>query len=159
MLKERDVFREIIRLMGVALLVYGLLTILQSGISLMYFGSSHNNSSIALILAQPFIYILVGLLFLIRPALIAAFAYPREQTAEWSSGNILIIGVKLAGVWLILAHLGTFLQHLRYYLEQIPMLGRYQVLTNSIWTAIAIYILIIIVGMVMLRYQPKGNRE
>ena len=54
-----------------------------------------------------------------------------------------------------LAHLGTFLQHLRYYLEQIPMLGRYQVLTNSIWTAIAIYILIIIVGMVCLRYQPK----
>ena len=159
MLKERDVFREIIRLMGVALLVYGLLTILQSGISLMYFGSSHNNSSIALILAQPFIYILVSLLFLIHPALIAAFAYSREQTAEWSSGNILIIGVKLAGVWLILAHLGTFLQHLRYYLEQIPMLGRYQVLTNSIWTAIAIYILIIIVGMVMLRYQPKGNRE
>jgi hypothetical protein len=159
MLKERDVFREIIRLMGVALLVYGLLVILQSGISLMYFGSSHNNSSIALILAQPFIYILVGLLFLIHPALIAAFAYSREQTAEWSSGNILIIGVKLAGVWLILAHLGTFLQHLRYYLEQIPMLGRYQVLTNSIWTAIAIYILIIIVGMVMLRYQPKGNRE
>lgn len=159
MLKERDVFREIIRLVGLALLVYGLLVILQSGISLMYFGSSHNNSSIALILAQPFIYILVGLLFLIRPALIAAFAYSREQTAEWSSGNILIIGVKLAGVWLILAHLGTFLQHLRYYLEQIPMLGRYQVLTNSIWTAIAIYILIIIVGMVMLRYQPKGNRE
>ena len=118
MLKERDVFREIIRLMGVALLVYGLLTILQSGISLMYFGSSHNNSSIALILAQPFIYILVGLLFLIHPALIAAFAYSREQTAEWSSGNILIIGVKLAGVWLILAHLGTFLQHLRYYLSR-----------------------------------------
>ncbi|MGB4509195.1 MAG: hypothetical protein WBI26_08280 [Syntrophomonadaceae bacterium] len=159
MLKERDVFREIIRLVGLALLVYGLLVILQSGISLMYFGSSHNNSSIALILAQPFIYILVGLLFLIHPALIAAFAYSREQTAEWNSGNILIIGVKLAGVWLILAHLGTFLQHLRYYLEQIPMLGRYQVLTNSIWTAIAIYILIIIVGMVMLRYQPKGNRE
>lgn len=157
MLKERDVFREIIRLIGLALLVYGLLTMLQSGVSLLYFHSPNNSST--LILAQPFIYALAGLLFLIRPALIAAFAYPQEQSADWNPGNILIIGVKIAGLWLILAHLGTFLQHLRYYLEQVPMLGRYQVLTNSVWPTIAIYILIIIIGMVMLRYQPKSNRE
>lgn len=157
MLQERDVFREIIRLLGLALLVYGLLTLLQSGTALLY--TPFQNHSPWLQLAQPFVYALTGLIFLMCPASIAAFAYSREQSTYWSHNNILTMGVKLAGIWLTLAHLGTFLRHLCYYLEQIPMLGRYQVLTHSLWPAVAIYIVIIIIGMIMFRYQPRRKYD
>ena len=157
MLQERDVFREIIRLLGLALLVYGLLTLLQSGTALLY--TSFQNHFPWLQLIQPMAYALTGLIFLKCPASIASFAYPREQSVDWSYKNILIMGVKLAGIWLILTHLGTFLRHLSYHFEQIPMLGRYQVLTHSLWIAVAIYIVIIIIGMIMFLYQPRRKDE
>jgi len=46
MLQERDVFREVIRLVGLALLVYGLYTGLQSGISVLYFSTFFSTSTI-----------------------------------------------------------------------------------------------------------------
>jgi len=155
MLQERDVFREIIRLLGLALLVYGLYMALQYGLTVLYFSPYDSISTNRLLLVSPLAYALLGLLFLLSPASIAAFADPREQSADWSHKNILNMGVKLAGIWLILTHLGTFLRHLNYYSEQIPLVGRYQVLTHSLWPAVAIYVVIIIIGMIMFLYQPR----
>ncbi|MDI9479818.1 MAG: hypothetical protein ACOXZ6_06395 [Syntrophomonadaceae bacterium] len=157
MLQERDVFKEIMRLLGLAFLVYGLLTFLQSATALLYTPLQNHFPWLQLI--QPLVYALTGLIFLKCPVSIAYFAYPREQSVDWSHKNILKMGIKLAGIWLILTHLGTFLRHLNYYLEQVPILGHYQVLTHSLWPAVAIYIVIIIIGMVMLRYQPRETGE
>lgn len=157
MLQERDVFREIIRLLGLALLIYGLYTALQSGISVLYFTPFSSININWLLLIRPLTYTLLGLWFLLAPSVIAAFAYPRSQTGEWRHRQILTIGIKLSGLWIIMAHLGTFQQHLQHYLSQITMLGRYQVFTNSIWPAVAIYLFIIIIGILMFRYQPRAQ--
>lgn len=146
MLQERDVFREVIRLVGLALLVYGLYTGLQSGISVLYFSTFFSTSTIWLQLSRPLSYHLLGLLLLLGSTSIAAFAYPRGQTSEWSSRQILTMGIKLSGLWLVIAHLGTFLQQLEYCLVQLPMVGSYQTFTHSIWPAVAIYLVIIIIG-------------
>lgn len=159
MLQERDVFREIMRLVGLALLVYGLYTALQYGLTVLYFSPYDSISANRLLLVPPLAYALLGSLFLLSPASIAAFAYPSGQTGEWSHRHILTIGIKLSGLWLVFVHLGSFLKHLQHHLVQMPLVGRYQVLTHSIWPAVAIYIAIIIIGMIMFRYQPRVTGE
>lgn len=157
MLQERDVFREIIRLLGLALLIYGLYMALQSAISVLYFTPLSSINTNWLVLIRPLSYTLLGLWFLLAPSAIAAFAYPRSQTGEWGHRQILATGIKLSGLWLILAHLGTFQQDLQRCLSEIAMLGRYQVFTNTIWPAVAIYLVIIIIGIFMFRYQPRAQ--
>lgn len=158
MLQERDVFKEIIKLLGLTLLVYfGLYSALQYGLSELYFSPFVSIGTNRLMWVLRLAYALLGLWFLLSPASIATFAYPREQSADWNHNNILNMGVKLAGIWLILSHLGTFLQHLQHYLGQVPLVGRYQVLTHSIWLPVAIYLVIIIIGMIMIRYQPRAR--
>lgn len=157
MLKERGVFQEIIRLVGLGLLVYGLLIIVQTVLSLLY--NASYDAYVWLMLARPLIYALIGLYFLLRSASITIWAYPCEQMEEWSHRRVFTMGIKLTGLWLILAHLGSFLQQLRYYLGHIHMLGRYQVLTHSIWPVAAVYIILIIIGLTMFRYQPRNHIE
>ncbi|HOQ10539.1 MAG TPA: hypothetical protein PLG09_10485 [Syntrophomonadaceae bacterium] len=158
MLQERDVFREVIRLVGLALLVYGLYMALQSGLSIFFFSPFTYGAHINwLLLISPIAYALLGLVFLLRPAPITAFAYPRPQIGEWGSRQMLTMGIKLSGLWLIIAHLDTFLRHLQYCLSQVPILGQYQVLTHNIWIAVAIYLVIIVIGVIMFRYQPRDK--
>jgi len=155
LLQEKEVFREIIRLIGLGLLVYGIFILAQIGLS--FFLGINSGTLFWLVLTQPVIYVLVGLYFLMRPASVADFAYPRNQLEKWSYQQVFTMGVKLCGLWLILVHLTGFQEHLRYYLGQIPMVGRYQVITHDIWTAAAIYAVFIVAGVIMLRYQPDTS--
>lgn len=153
LLKEREVFQEILRVVGLGMLVYGVYMLVQSRLSMLMV--SDFNTILWLMLARPVVYTLVGAGLIMRPFSLAAFAYPLEQAEEWSYRQVFTIGVKLCGIWLIMAHLTGFLYHLRYYVQQVPMVGRYQVGTHDIWTAAAIYAVFIAVGLIMLRYQPR----
>ena len=85
MLQERDVFREIIRLLGLALLVYGLYMALQYGLTVLYFSPYDSISTNRLLLVSPLAYALLGLLFLLSPASTARHNMPTINTPNAAS--------------------------------------------------------------------------
>ncbi len=155
MIQDKDVFREIIRLLGIGLLVYHIFWLAQISLGLNYYIT--DSTSVFFLMAKPFGYVLIGLYLLLKADVVAAFAYADGRLLGWSQSCVFIAGVKLSGLWLILVHWGSFMEQLHYYQQQIPLQGRYQILTHHIWTAIAVYVLCIVLGLVMLRYQPQSK--